>query len=135
MKGWEEYLTVYENVANIEGIGRKLCKCKPRCTTFFEFTSINKVLCQTRAENFMYAMINQVKNAQLTKGRRSGKMGWTTEETKFVKDWVEKNGVKYGDYRKIGELLGRTREVVKSKVQYMEKIGEIVRKEEPQDAR
>lgn len=118
---WEEF-------AEIKPMHRKsikkYCHCTPRCEKVIEFDSIDKIICENRAIEMARNMLSLVNGQELStqKGR-----GWTMRQTSFLKKWVEEKGVKNGDYRLIGDMIGKTRHQVKNKVQYMEKIGELRR--------
>jgi hypothetical protein len=105
--------------------GAKFCKCDPRCSHYIEIDYIGR-LCETQAMDFAIKVINLAKGTNLSKGTYTN--GWTTKQETYLKEWVENKGVKYGDYSAIGAIIGKTGNQVRRKVQRLEQVGRIVRR-------
>lgn len=102
----------------------KLCKCEPVCTHYIDIEYLGRY-CENQAMNFAVHLINLAKGTGIANGTYNA--NWTTAQESELKNWV-KNGIKYGDYRILGEMFGKSREAVRSKVQHMEREGKIIRK-------
>lgn len=122
METWERFLNTidYSNLTRTQI--NKSCKCTPKCKTYIELESINKILCEKRATELSINLINKVKGVKLVNSRYAAR-GWTVKQMNVVIDWITKNGVNHGDYSLLAEMLGKTRQQVKNKVYYMEKQG------------
>lgn len=105
----------------------KKCKCTERCTEFFRIDGFD-VYCKGALEQLAINILNQVNGTNISQGNFSNRH-WTTKQVEQLTEFIEKNGVRYGTYRIIGEMIGKPREAVKHKVQELEKKGLLKRKE------
>jgi hypothetical protein len=112
-----------------------LCGCQPRCRYFYTFTEHEHdwILCARDAQQFAFEILEQLDLVTKKLAFPKSKVGWTTEQEHFIiryfqdEHCFEENGkVKYGTYSLLGEMLGKTRDQVKLKIQHMSKEGKLV---------
>ena len=112
---------------------KKICGCPTLCTEFYTFSLENDdfMLCAGDTRQFAFEMMSELGLMTKKLAFPTSKWGWTTEQEEFVKKYLKDksayyNGkVKYGTYSLIGEMLGKSREQVKNKIQHMQKEGKI----------
>lgn len=111
---------------------QKICGCKPKCNDFYTFTNDEDfILCSGDARQFAFEIFNKLGLVTAKLAFPKSKWGWTTEQEQFIKSYLKDkaayyNGkVKYGTYSLIAEMLGKTREQVKNKIQHMAKEGKL----------
>lgn len=105
---------------------QRKCKCLPRCEEYFNVDGFD-IYCKGTLEQFAVSILNQVNGTNIAQGNLNNR-GWTTRQEQQIIKYVESNGVKFGTYRIIGEMIGKPREAVKRKVYDLEKQGRLKRK-------
>lgn len=112
-----------------------ICECQPRCSSFYTFTERDHdwILCSQDAQQFAFEILEQLELVTKKLAFPKSKVGWTTEQEQFIIRYFrtetcfdENKKVKYGTYSLLGEMLGKTRDQVKLKVQHMVKEGKLV---------
>jgi hypothetical protein len=113
---------------------KKVCGCSPTCTEFITITTEEEdlMLCRTDAKEFAFEMLELLGLVTEKRAFPKSKRGWTTEQERFVikylkeENCIQENGkVKDGTYSLIGEMLEKSREQVKDKVNHLRKAGRI----------
>jgi hypothetical protein len=112
---------------------KKICGCVTLCQEFYNFTTDDDdfILCAGDARQFAFELLEIMGLVTKKCAFPTSKWGWTTEQEEFVKKYLkDKNAyyngkVKYGTYSLIAEMLGKTREQVKNKIQHMQKEGKL----------
>lgn len=113
---------------------KNVCTCKQRCEHFYTFTlrDTDFMLCAGDTEQFGFEILQEVGVLTKKLAFPKSKYGWTTEQERFIKNYFEtervyepSGKVKYGLYSMLGEMLGKTREQVKNKIQHMQKEGKL----------
>lgn len=102
------------------------CKCTKRCTEFYRVNGFD-VYCKGTLEQLALNILNVTKGKDFMRGSYNNR-GWTVAQEQKLIDYIEKNGVRYGTYRLIGELIGKDRKAVRAKVEHLEKQGRLKRK-------
>ena len=96
------------------------------------FASRNEdfMLCQTDAQQFAFEILEQLGLVTKKQAFPKSQYGWTTEEERLWKKYIKEQNcfdehgkVKFGTYTMLGEMLGKSREQVKHKIQHMRKEG------------
>lgn len=107
---------------------RKVCGCNDPCQTFITFShNSDFLLCEQDAKEFAFEILAELGVLTKKLAFPKSKYGWTTEQEQFVIRYLKdehclQNGrVKYGTYSILGEMLGKSREQVKNKIQHMKK--------------
>jgi hypothetical protein len=111
---------------------KKLCGCTALCKEFYNFTTDEEdfTLCAGDARQLAFEIMYQ-QGLVSKKIAFPASTGWTMEHEEFIKKYLkDKNAysdgkIKYGTYSLIAEMLGKTREQVKKKVQRMQKVGKL----------
>lgn len=101
------------------------CKCTIMCEEFYRVNGFD-VYCKGSLEQLAVNILNLVNDTNISQGNRN-KRGWTTKQEQQIIQFIERNGVQFGTYRIIGEMIGKTREQVKAKVYKLEKEGRLKR--------
>ena len=94
------------------------CKCNPICKQYYRVNGID-IYCKKRLEQLAINILNKVNGTNISQGNYNNR-GWTTKQENIIIQFVEENGVQFGTYRIIGELIGKPREAVKRKVYELE---------------
>jgi hypothetical protein len=105
----------------------KICGCEPRCKEFINLSTEKDdvMLCAKDAELFAFEILAHLEIVTRRMAFPKSKYGWTREQERFIIKYLEENPVKYGTYTLIGEMLGKSRDVVKNKIQYMKREGQL----------
>lgn len=106
---------------------KRKCDCSKVCTEYFKLDGID-VYCKGKLEQFAIDILNKINHTNITQGNKNQR-GWTTKQESMIIDYLTKNGVEFGTYRIIGEMIGKPRESVKRKVYNLQKRGLINLKE------
>jgi hypothetical protein len=112
---------------------KKICGCPKLCTEFFNFATDEEdfTLCTGDARQLAFEIMYQQGLVSKKLAFPDSNSGWTMEHEEFIKKYLkDKNAysdgkIKYGTYSLIAEMLGKTREQVKKKVQHMQKVGKL----------
>lgn len=110
-----------------------ICGCEPKCTEFYTFsTEEDFILCTTDAKQFAFELLEELGIVTKKLAFPKSKYGWTMEQERFIQRYFkeepifrEDGKIKYGTYSMLGEMLGKTREQVKNKIQSMQKEGKL----------
>lgn len=103
----------------------KKCNCSNRCDKFYRVNGFD-VYCKGVLEQLSINILNMVNGTKIAQGNRNNR-GWTTKQEQQIIQFIEQNGVRFGTYRIIGEMIGKPRESVKRKVYMLEKEGRLKR--------
>jgi len=111
----------------------KICGCNPKCKEFYTFSIDVEdfILCATDSRQFAFEVLESLGVVTSKLAFPHSLFGWTTEQERFIKEFLNDNSayyngkVKYGTYSLIAEMLGKTRGQVKSKIQHMQKEGKL----------
>jgi len=101
------------------------CKCNPKCQNFYKVNGID-IYCKKQLEQLAINILNTVNGTKIAQKNYNNR-GWTTLQEQSIITFIEKNGVQFGTYRILGEMLGKPREAVKRKVYKLEKQGRLSR--------
>ncbi|KGR74879.1 hypothetical protein [Ureibacillus sinduriensis] len=112
-------------IVEIETSKSKRCKCNPKCQEFYRVNGID-TYCKKQLEQLAINILNTV-NGTMIAQKNYNNRGWTTLQERAIIDFVEKNGVQFGTYRIIGEMIGKPRTAVKRKVYQLEEQGRLKR--------
>jgi hypothetical protein len=111
---------------------KKICGCSLTCTEFYTFNTEDEfILCAGDAKKFAFEILEQLGIISKTLAFPYSVSGWTTMQEHLIKKFLSDpnvyyNGkVKYGTYSRLGEMLGKSREQVKKKIQHMQKEGKL----------
>lgn len=111
---------------------KKICGCNQRCREFFTFTTEDDfILCANDTNQFGFEILEQLGLVTKKQAFPNSKYGWTTEQERFVIKYLKENNcylggkVKWGTYSLIGEMLGKTRDQVKDKINHLRKAGRL----------
>ncbi|CRK80331.1 hypothetical protein [Neobacillus massiliamazoniensis] len=112
---------------------KKICGCVTLCTDFYTFTTDDEdfTLCAGDTRQLAFEILEKQGLVTQKLAFPTSKWGWTTDQEEFVKKYLkDKNAyyngkIKYGTYSLIGEMLGKTRDQVKNKIQHMQKEGKL----------
>lgn len=107
----------------------KICICPEKCKHFYTFSDDKQdfILCESETKEFGFSILHELGLVTEKLAFPKSKYGWTTEQERFIKKYLSENPVKYGTYSLLGEMLGKSRGQVKSKVQHMRKEGKLNR--------
>lgn len=105
----------------------KKCSCPTKCKTFYRVNGID-TYCKKQLEQLAINILNTV-NGTMIAQKNYNNRGWTTLQERAIIDFIQKNGVQFGTYRIIGEMIGKPREAVKRKVYQLEQQGRLKRNE------
>ena len=103
----------------------KKCSCNPRCKKFFKVDGFD-VYCKKQLEQLAINILNLVNGTNISQKNYNNR-GWTTKQEKEIINFIESNGVRFGTYRILGEMLGKPREAIKRKVYQLERMGRLNR--------
>lgn len=84
------------------------------------------VYCRGGLEQLSIDILNKINGTNIAQGNKNNR-GWTTKQEKEIIKYIEQNGVQFGTYRILGEMLGKPREAVKRRVYVLEKEGRLTR--------
>jgi hypothetical protein len=113
-----------------------ICGCQTSCREFFTFTTYSDdsdfILCAGDAKQFGFEILEKAGVVTQSHAFPKSKRGWTTEQERFVIKYIKENHridengrMKDGTYTLIGEMLGKTREQVKDKVNHLRRFGRV----------
>lgn len=113
---------------------KKICECSTPCNEFITISTENEdvMLCAAKAKEFAFEILEKVGTVTKNLAFPPTKWGWTTEQEriliKFLKEescYSENGKVKYGTYKLLGELLGKSRSAINDKVKYLRRMGRL----------
>lgn len=113
---------------------KTVCACLEKCNYFytFSFREQDFMLCEGDTKQFGFEILQEIGVLTKKLAFPQSKYGWTTEQERFIKNYfatescyTEAGRVKYGLYNMLGEMLGKSREQVKNKIQHMQKEGKL----------
>ncbi|KGR88710.1 hypothetical protein [Lysinibacillus odysseyi] len=111
-------------IIETEGV-HKRCKCNPRCDQYFRINGMD-VYCKKKLEQLAINILNTVNGTTISQKSYNNR-GWTTKMEKELIQFIETNGVRFGTYRILAELFGKSRAQVKRKVYKLEEEGRLRR--------
>lgn len=106
---------------------KRQCDCAVKCTDFYRVNGFD-VYCKGKLEQLAIDILNKINGTNIAQGNKNNR-GWTLKQESMIIDYLTKNGVEFGTYRIIGEMIGKPRESVKRKVYNLQKRGLINLKE------
>jgi hypothetical protein len=113
---------------------KKVCGCSPPCTEFITIaTEVEDImLCHTDANEFAFEILELLGLVTEKRAFPKSKRGWTTEQERFVIKYLKEEHcyldsgrMRDGTYSLIGEMLGKSREQIKDKVNHLRKAGRL----------
>ncbi|MCD4838149.1 hypothetical protein LRS37_04540 [Neobacillus sedimentimangrovi] len=112
---------------------RKICGCNPLCQEFYTYQTDEDdfILCAGDTKQFALEIFNQLGLIDQNLAFPKTDYGWTDEQELLIQRYLkDKNAyyrgkVKYGTYSNLAQMLGKTREQVKNKIQHMRKEGKL----------
>lgn len=113
-------------IVQVKAKHKSKCECTTKCTAFYKINGFD-VYCKGSLEQLAVDILNLVNDTNISQGNRN-KRGWTTKQEQQIIQFIERNGVQFGTYRIIGEMIGKPRESVKRKVYALEKEGRLKRR-------
>ena len=102
------------------------CSCNVKCDRYYRVNGFD-VYCRGGLEQLSIDILNKINGTNIAQGNKNNR-GWTTKQEKEIIKYIERNGVQFGTYRILGEMLGKPREAVKRRVYVLEKEGRLTRK-------
>lgn len=119
-------LNTIPEIVEISRKYRKKCNCVQKCDRYFRVNGID-VYCKKQLEQLAINILNVVNGTHYIQ-KNFNNRGWTTKQEQIIIEYINRNGVAFGTYRIIGEMIGKPREAVKRKVYQLEKQGRLKRK-------
>ena len=104
---------------------KRPCKCIPKCDQYFRINGMD-VYCKKKLEQLAINILNVVNGTTISQKNYNNR-GWTTKMERELIRFIESNGVRFGTYRILAEMFGKSREQVKRKVYKLEKEGRLQR--------
>lgn len=114
---------------------KAICGCAKQCEVFITFTGKREndfMLCAEDAKQFGFEILEMLEIVTKSLAFPKSKYGWTTEQERFVINYIKKNKrigqdgrILNGTYTLIGEMLGKSREQIKDKVNHLRRAGRL----------
>jgi len=99
------------------------CKCTQKCAKYFRVDGMD-VYCKGVMQQLAITILNEINGTFIVQGNQNQR-GWTTKQENEIIKYIKKNGVEFGTYRIIGEMIGKPRESVKRKVYQLREKGKL----------
>jgi hypothetical protein len=106
---------------------RNVCSHNPKCSRAFIVNTHNDgfMVCENDMKDTVYETMKLLGMVPENYTLPKNDTGWTIRQEKLLADYINENGVQYGAYSIIGELVGKTRRQVKDKVHRMKRDGKL----------
>jgi hypothetical protein len=103
-------------------LAKNICGCPKLCKRFITIVPPERygdsiVICEKDSKRYIADLENAL--GLSTHGR------WTTGQEITVINYINRHGVEYGTYAKLGKKLGKTRQQVGDKVRHLRAVGRL----------